>query len=142
MRENLNNFILDNHIDNVVTFQDCNRYNSYEYDSFKYKSNFKDSFCCIHNEAEVIQFFIESFEVTNNYQLVRGRRFIEISSYFEKPMNSIDLGIIVVSSLADRTEVFPVTKIKSKYCRLPLDISKNKYLLIPMLHETGSAHFD
>ena len=135
-RENLNEFILLNDIqENVAIFPDCNRYKSFNFEEFIFKCNFRDCYCCISHELNEFPFHIEKYDNVNNCEVLIGKRFKNSLVYFEEPVHSENaMGIIVVDKLADFSEVFPITKIISKYCRLPLILTQNEYILIPMLH--------
>ena len=141
-RETVNSLISEIYLENNIDkFTDCNRYNCYKNDSYVFKNNFKDCFCSLITDEGEVPFFIEHFKFINNEHLICGRRFIEYCAYFEEPVDSkISLGILKVRDLAAISELFNVAKISGKYCRLPLVVKNNTYLLIPMLH-VHEKHF-
>lgn len=89
--------------------------------------------------SEKIMKLITNFESKNNERYVIRKRFINVTPFFETPINSkMALNIIIVSEISKDTEVFNVTFIGGKYCRFPIE---DKYILLPILHEPCKIAF-
>ena len=73
-------------------------------------------------------FIIEEIKIVDYEQVIVGRRFLDVSPYFEEPLDSTNIDIIHVAKLSPTIETVPVNKINFKYCRLPAD--NNTWLLV------------
>ena len=91
------------------------------------------------NESE-FPFQIENFLIQDEQKVMAGRRFINLKSYFEEPINSKLLYIFDVSETSE-IETIPVSCITGKFCRLPIDLKKRNFILIKMLHESEKNKF-
>lgn len=122
--------ILDNDV-----FPGCNTsYKSFKFSSFLLKNNLRDSCCMISG----IPVEIKGFGSINNINVVFGKPFLNMESFFIEPLDSMTcLGIIVVDAPAPRAEIltYQVDDVDYKLVRLPYIVEdRERFVLIPMLH--------
>jgi hypothetical protein len=124
---------LENFLDPITgcaPFDGCHSsFRGYKFDQFILMNNECDCCCAIDNN---IFFEIGEFALRNEEKIVIGRRYLSIGSFFEAPMNSLDdLGIAYCKDLNNQFEIFELSRITSKFYRIPYG---EGYVLIPLLH--------
>jgi hypothetical protein len=114
-----------------VPFPGCHSsFRGYKFDEFILKNNTSDGCCLIDGD---IFFEINEFtKDTTGQAMVVGRRYLEVTNFFEWPLVSLsDLGIAYCKTLHTEFELFKIDQVTSKFFRLPYH---DGFVLIPILH--------
>lgn len=105
----------------------------YKFDSFILNNNIADSCCCVALENGDVAVIIDGFGTIDSERVVFASRFDNLVPFYkDEYFDSQEyLGIVIAGSLSTAKEIFPVSKIKYKFFRIPY---QNGFLLYPLLH--------
>lgn len=104
-------------------------YRCCKFSNFNIKVGQSDGFCLI---SGTIPVSVLGFATCNCIQGVIVKRYIDPQPFFESPINSIAVGVILVRNLSDDIEFFPLNEISHKLMALPFNES---FVLIKLLHK-------
>jgi hypothetical protein len=125
---------LVNPIKDTDPFPGCHSsYGGYKFDEFVLMNNETDGCCRVSDEKNRAVFIeISAFSKDQADQItVIGRRYLSVASFFEKPINSLKLGIVFCKNLSVETQRFSISKIIEKFYRMP---HRDGFVLVPLLH--------
>ncbi|KAJ8044055.1 hypothetical protein HOLleu_11408 [Holothuria leucospilota] len=95
----------------------------------KFKTNISKGNNCVQIGNEIV--LVRNFITSTQGSFVLYQKFKERRDFFQYPLDSSQLGIVLVSNLSDDMQYAPVEKISEKLVLLPF---KTSFLAVPMLH--------
>jgi len=101
----------------------------YTFNNFILTSKMPNNICCVQQN---IPFKISKFERINDACFIVGHRFSNSGSFFDSPILSSSLGILLTdANWNSEEESFSISEISFKYVYIPF---KNRVVLTPLLH--------
>lgn len=91
----------------------------------------KDSFCCI---TPNIPIKVVDIKNENGVRYFYGHRCLDIGDFYERPIQSSQIGILTYKTLSNDIEKFKAGDCMYKYFRIPLEDSVT-FVLEPILHQ-------
>lgn len=101
-----------------------------KFNEFNLEANSLRDGCCMVEPGYPL--IITDVFTRNGVKMIRGKRFLKCSDFYDDPIPSMEnMGIILASNLSETIEEFSATAITHKFFRLPFE---NEFVLIPLLH--------
>lgn len=87
-------------------FPGCTNPSTFKFDSFKFLTNERDSYCLINYKNVDVYFKIENIYTDETELKMSGRRFTDVGESFNNPVKSSDIGIVLVTESSFVSDIF------------------------------------
>jgi hypothetical protein len=126
----------------LFPFKTFLQYKSMEIDGLRFSTQDRNSCVQIGSKYGLIRNICRDPNNMQSEPVVMFEQFTAVTEFFQYPLDSSDLGIVKVSSLSGFLKAEKVSSFVSKFFRIPykehripLNLNKEEFVLVPLLHQ-------